>query len=107
MAQRDNRHFVWVLGMHHRAAGPPGRCPVQPSTPPGPDQVNVLLLLFIAGTRWSVCLGGAIAVRSPSPEMAMRITTVKFDNHRASLSVVFHAPITERYPSSESLDNVA
>jgi hypothetical protein len=25
------------------AAGPTGRCPVQPSTPLGPDQVNVLL----------------------------------------------------------------
>jgi hypothetical protein len=31
--------------MHHRTAGPPGRYPVQPSTPLGPDQVNVLLLL--------------------------------------------------------------
>jgi hypothetical protein len=31
--------------MHHREAGPTGRLPVQPSTPLGPDQVNVLLLL--------------------------------------------------------------
>jgi hypothetical protein len=38
MARRDNRHFL------HR--GPSGRCPVQPSTPLGPDQVNVLLLLW-------------------------------------------------------------
>jgi hypothetical protein len=47
MAQRDNRHSVWVLDMHRTAAGPPGRCPVQPSTPLGPDQVNVLLLLAL------------------------------------------------------------
>jgi hypothetical protein len=33
--------------MHHPAAGPTGRCPVQPSTPLGPDQVNVLLLLLL------------------------------------------------------------
>jgi hypothetical protein len=26
---------------------PAGRCPVQPSTPLGPDQVNVIYLLFI------------------------------------------------------------
>jgi hypothetical protein len=32
--------------MHHPAAGATRRCPVQPSTPLGPDQVNVLLLLF-------------------------------------------------------------
>jgi hypothetical protein len=28
----------------HPYSGPPGRCPVQPGTPLGPDQVNVLLL---------------------------------------------------------------
>jgi hypothetical protein len=32
--------------MHDPAAGATRRCPVQPSTPLGPDQVNVLLLLF-------------------------------------------------------------
>jgi hypothetical protein len=47
MAQRDNCLNEWVLGMHPRAAGPTGRCPVQPSTPLGPDQVNVLLLLLL------------------------------------------------------------
>jgi hypothetical protein len=47
MAQRDNRHSEWVLDMHHPAAGPPGRCQVQPSTPLGPDQVNVFIYLFI------------------------------------------------------------
>jgi hypothetical protein len=47
MAQRDNRHFVWVLDMHHPAAGATGRCLVQPSTPMGPDQVNVLLLSLL------------------------------------------------------------
>jgi hypothetical protein len=46
MAQQDNRLSEWVLDMHHPAAGPMGRCPVQPSTPLGPDQVNVLLLLL-------------------------------------------------------------
>jgi hypothetical protein len=35
-----------VLGMHHPAASAMRRCPVQPSTPLGPDQVNVLLLLL-------------------------------------------------------------
>jgi hypothetical protein len=33
--------------MHHPAAGALRRCPVQPSTPLGPDQVNVLLLLLL------------------------------------------------------------
>jgi hypothetical protein len=33
------------LDMHHPAAGAPRRCPVQRSSPLGPDQVNVLLLL--------------------------------------------------------------
>jgi hypothetical protein len=47
MAQRDNRHNEWVLGMHHSAGGPPGRCPVQPSTPLGPDQVNVYLCIHL------------------------------------------------------------
>jgi hypothetical protein len=32
-----------VLGMHHPIAGATRRCPMQPSTPLGPDQVNVLL----------------------------------------------------------------
>jgi hypothetical protein len=41
MAQRDNRR----LDIHHTAAGAMRRCPVQSSTPLGPDQVNVLLLL--------------------------------------------------------------
>jgi hypothetical protein len=45
MAQRDNRHTEWVLGTYHLAGGATRRCPVQPSTPLGPDQVNVLLLL--------------------------------------------------------------
>jgi hypothetical protein len=35
-----------VLGMRHSAAGATRRCPMQPSTPLGPDQVNVLLLLL-------------------------------------------------------------
>jgi hypothetical protein len=33
--------------MHHPAAGPPGRCPVQPSTPLGPDQVNVIIIIIL------------------------------------------------------------
>jgi hypothetical protein len=41
MAQRDNRR----LDLHPPAAGPTGRCPVQSSTPLGPHQVNILLLL--------------------------------------------------------------
>jgi hypothetical protein len=41
MAQRDNRR----IDLHQTAAGPTGRSPVQSSTPLGPDQVNVLLLL--------------------------------------------------------------
>jgi hypothetical protein len=45
MAQRYNRLFEWVPDVHHPAAGPTGRCPVQPNPPLGPDQVNVLLLL--------------------------------------------------------------
>jgi hypothetical protein len=48
MAQRDNRDSVWVLGMYLPAAGATRRCPVQPSTPLGPGQVNVLLLLVSA-----------------------------------------------------------
>jgi hypothetical protein len=32
--------------MHHPAAGATRRCPVQPSTPLGPDQVNVLSLFL-------------------------------------------------------------
>jgi hypothetical protein len=38
---------LWVLGMHPRPAGATRRCPVQPSTPLGPDQVNVLLSFFV------------------------------------------------------------
>jgi hypothetical protein len=52
MAQRDNRHNEWVLGMHHPAGGPPGRCPVQPSTPMGPDQVNVYLFIYLYLAPW-------------------------------------------------------
>jgi hypothetical protein len=47
MAQRDNRLPLWVLGMHHPAAGAKRRCPMQPNTPLGPDQVNVILFYFI------------------------------------------------------------
>jgi hypothetical protein len=45
MAQRDNRDSDW--GTWHAPMGgrPSGRCPVQPSTPLGPDQVNVSLRL--------------------------------------------------------------
>jgi hypothetical protein len=53
MAQRDNRLPFWVLGMHHPAGGPTRRCLVQPSTPLGPDQVNVSLLLRL--TDGSIC----------------------------------------------------
>jgi hypothetical protein len=35
-----------VLGMHHPAAGPTGRCPVQPNTPLGPDQVHVIIIII-------------------------------------------------------------
>jgi hypothetical protein len=42
MAQRDNSR----IDLHQSAAGPTGRCPVQSSTPLGPDQVNVLLFPF-------------------------------------------------------------
>jgi hypothetical protein len=34
--------------MHQPAAGPTGRCPVQPSTPLGPDQVNVIIIIIRA-----------------------------------------------------------
>jgi hypothetical protein len=37
--------------MHHREAGPTGRCPVQPNTPLGPDQVNALLWLLLLSYR--------------------------------------------------------
>jgi hypothetical protein len=49
MDQRDRvtRHSQGVLGMHHCAAGPPGRWPVQPSTPLGPDQVNVIIIIDV------------------------------------------------------------
>jgi hypothetical protein len=33
--------------MHHPAGGPLGRCPVQPSTPLGPDQANVYLFIYL------------------------------------------------------------
>jgi hypothetical protein len=39
--------YEWVLDMHHPASGATRRCPVQSSTPLGPDQVNVLLLLLL------------------------------------------------------------
>jgi hypothetical protein len=49
MAQRDNSR----LGVYQSAAGPTGRCPVKPSTPLGPDQVNVFIyLLQITPSRW-------------------------------------------------------
>jgi hypothetical protein len=45
MTQRDRvtRRSTKGLGMHFPATWPTDRCPVQPSTPLGPDQVNVLL----------------------------------------------------------------
>jgi hypothetical protein len=48
MAQRDRvtRRSRKGLGMHFPATWPTGRCPVQPSTTLGPDQANVLLLLY-------------------------------------------------------------
>jgi hypothetical protein len=55
MAQRDNRHTDRVLGMHPRAGGATRRCPVQPSTPLGPDQVNVLLFFFSIGGTVGSC----------------------------------------------------
>jgi hypothetical protein len=46
MDQREpaTRHSQGVLGLHYRAGGATRRCPVQPITPLGPDQVNVSLL---------------------------------------------------------------
>jgi hypothetical protein len=49
MAQRDNRLPFWVPACTPPYSGPPGRCPVQPGTPLGPDHVNVLLLLAMIG----------------------------------------------------------
>jgi hypothetical protein len=47
MAQRDNRR----IDMHQSAAGPTGRCPVQSSTPLGPDQVNVIIIIITLKER--------------------------------------------------------
>jgi hypothetical protein len=44
MTQRVNRHRL-ELDLHPRPAGPTGRCPVQPSTPLGPDQVNAIIII--------------------------------------------------------------
>jgi hypothetical protein len=48
MDQRDVVTLSLAGGpcLHHPGTRPTGRCPVQPSTPLGPDQVNVLLLLL-------------------------------------------------------------
>jgi hypothetical protein len=60
MDQRDRatRHSQGVLGLHHLAGRAPRRCPVQPITPLGPDQVNVLLSFgefdVVEGTLWSL-----------------------------------------------------
>jgi hypothetical protein len=43
MAQRDNRR-IWRVPTRSR---PKGRCPVQPSTPLGPDQVNVIIIIIV------------------------------------------------------------
>jgi hypothetical protein len=43
MAQRDNCLPFWVLVCTTPYNGAPRRCPVQPDTPLGPDQVSVLL----------------------------------------------------------------
>jgi hypothetical protein len=51
MAQRDNRHSFGYFCTTPRG-GPTVRCPVQSSTPLGPDQVNVLLLLFCFWMKW-------------------------------------------------------
>jgi hypothetical protein len=37
--------------MHQPAAGPTGRCPVKPSTPLGPDQVNVIIIIICETTE--------------------------------------------------------
>jgi hypothetical protein len=37
--------------MHQPDAGLTGRCPVQPSTPLGPDQVNVIIVIIIFVSR--------------------------------------------------------
>jgi hypothetical protein len=47
MTQRDNRLPLWVPVCTTPYSGATRRCPVQPSTPLGPDQVNVLLLLLL------------------------------------------------------------
>jgi hypothetical protein len=76
MAQRDNRHFVGVLGMHHPAAGPTGRCPVQPSTPLGPDQVNVFIYEYANdGSRPETSEGPGLPVMllyAPNAEIRIR-----------------------------------
>jgi hypothetical protein len=33
--------------MHHPVAGATRRCPMQPSTPLGPNQVNVIIIIII------------------------------------------------------------
>jgi hypothetical protein len=71
MAQRDNRHSVWVLGMHDPAAGATRRCPMQPSTPLGPDQVNVLLLFSSAMVAEPI---GACCVRVYFAMLQIQVT---------------------------------
>jgi hypothetical protein len=45
MAQRDNRHLIrWLDQRAHAPSAHPSACPVRPTTPLGPDQVNVLSL---------------------------------------------------------------
>jgi hypothetical protein len=50
----DQRDFV-TLSL---AGGRTGRCPVQPSTPLGPDQVNVLLFLMDVAGGYAGNMGG-------------------------------------------------
>jgi hypothetical protein len=47
MAQRDNRLPFRVSGSTPPFGGAPRRCPVQPSTPLGPDQVNVITIIIV------------------------------------------------------------
>jgi hypothetical protein len=76
-AQRDNRR----LDMHQPGAGAMRRCPVQSSTPLGPDQVNVLLLSqnpFLLPCPSPIVGSGAFGAsgRTTLANLAMRFSDV-------------------------------
>jgi hypothetical protein len=111
MAQRDNSHSGRCLGfMQSPTAGSTRRCPVKPSTPLGPDQVDVYIyrvprsvvvhsfsIPFTSVSVWRRCPSGSLLFPDSPWRLLVNFAHFRFLGRDldASQSSCFHVVVPD------------